>query len=552
VRIKVAGGLVADGPRTKSLASYGKQDGQSHLNVRPLLGSYHQNGVKRGEADIALVPTGAASQVTELEKQIISTLTAFEKSMRAKLQPWITEWANKGWKSVPEAKRQGQLKGLSTWWESEVDFWSSVSHVAQDVWKGIKSGASTVADWYDDLPWYEKINPLVTINIETWKLAKKLWDHSVKLWDRREQVMNLLKAFLTGTADAIENGLAALVDLPGELGALIKALVKDSAEWVQNMIEVARNTDVFRRATNTIMSIVMMMTPNFWAEGIGLVEGYLLPEVLITIALIIIGALCTAAGASALAARVAGMLSKLRKAIAAAGKTGEVLTTLFSKLDDLAELIGKLSKALRSRIEELHKGATDQVNRILRRVFHETWPNAKARKLLEKLEELNKKTPADAKEKAAITQEKKVLSEQLGNEAAKNQLRNQLGKNIPDSEIKTFEGPHVVNLYYKDPSTGKVYVMEAKGGKSQLGTRVGRHGELLGRTLNQGTPEYLEDVATQMTVNGAKNTDKIKAGQEILSAMRKDNYEYIIVRGGYDPKAPLGNPIPPEVITPKP
>lgn len=93
--------------------------------------------------------------------------------------------------------------------------------------------------------------------------------------------------------------------------------------------------------------------------------------------------------------------------------------------------------------------------------------------------------------------------------------------------------------------------MEAKGGASQLGTRVGRHGDLKGMKLTQGTPDYLEDVAKQMTVNGAKDPDKIAAGKDILSAMRKDNYEYIIVRGAYDPKAPLGNPILPQVITPK-
>lgn len=360
VRIKVEGELVADGPRTKGLSAYGKEDGQPHGDVRAELGVYRQSGVRPGSALIALVPDGN-DDPKDVEKQILSKLETFETSMRELLHPWLMEWSKDGWLSIPEANRRGLIRGLGAWWEGEVDFWTSVGD-------GIKRGASKVADWYEGLPWYEKLgwaaSPTFMVGVE---VVKQLTETAQTLWDRREQVMNLIKAFHKGTAAAIENALEALVDLPGDLGGVIKKLVQDSAEWVQNMIEVARETDVFKRAAKTIMTVVMMMTPNFWAEGVGMVGGYLLPEVLITIVLIIIAALCTAAGAGPLAARVTGVMSKMRVVIEASGSTGRVLTTLLKKVDEVADLIGKLSKALRRRIDEVVEGVTERRNQIVRR-----------------------------------------------------------------------------------------------------------------------------------------------------------------------------------------
>lgn len=362
VRIKIDGEIVADGPRTKGLSTFGKEDGQPHDDVREELGGYRQSGVKPGSALIALVPEGG-DDPKAIEAQILSTLTSFETSMRGHLQLWITEWAKDGWLSIPKAKRRGQVRGLSAWWEGEVGFWASLGDAADKAWEEIKIGASKLAEWYDDLPLLEKVGwatvPYLMLGIEA---VEQSLETAQTLWDRREQLMSLLKAFLKGTAAAIEKALEVLVVLPGDLETVFEELVKQSADWVQNMIEVARETDVFKRGIKTIMTVVMMMTPNFWAEGIGLVEGYLLPEVLITIVLIIIGALCTAAGASALAMRITGVLSKIRKAVEAAGRVGKVIATLFSKIDDLAKLIGNLSKALRRKVEEAINGVTNSIN----------------------------------------------------------------------------------------------------------------------------------------------------------------------------------------------
>ena len=114
------------------------------------------------------------------------------------------------------------------------------------------------------------------------------------------------------------------------------------------------------------MSVMFMLTPNFWAEMKGVVDGFLIREIVISIILALIGTLCAVAGAGAMAARIAGVVAKLRKTFTAAGKVGKVFVALFKYIDDLVELIGRLSKALRKKIDEAVEGATGAYGRILR------------------------------------------------------------------------------------------------------------------------------------------------------------------------------------------
>jgi hypothetical protein len=368
LRIEIAGDLVADGPLTRGIS--GKADGQLHPDARAKLGTYRQNGVNRGPATITLGANDQSAAAKDIEKKISTELTAFETSMHSHLQPWITEWSNHGWRSVPEARLRGTLHGLGAWWEGEKDFWASVGSGIKGAWDGIKTGAGKVADWYVSLPWYEQINPVVAVEHEIGKLAakeaKELWGGAQDLWRRREQIMNLLKAFSSGTVEAIEHALEAIIGLPGELGKLIKRL-RHSPGWVQRMIEVVSETDVLKRVVETLMTVIMMMTPNFWAEGLGFVDGYLLPEVLITVVLILLGALCAAAGASALVARISRLVTGLQKVISAAGKIGKVLTSLFSKLKRIGELVVDLARALFRKIAEAAEGIAGAVNKIVRR-----------------------------------------------------------------------------------------------------------------------------------------------------------------------------------------
>ncbi len=169
------------------------------------------------------------------------------------------------------------------------------------------------------------------------------------------------------------------------------------------------------------------------------------------------------------------------------------------------------------------------------------WPTPKAKALLRELKALLEKP------RGTVTQELKVLSEELGNEAAKQHLRNKLGREIADAEFLEFKGKSTVNLLYKDPVTGKIHVLEAKGGMSKpsLGDRLQAFGQNEGVTLKQGSEEYLHDIAEAM-----KNSSvplKQQAGNDILDAIATGNYEYTGVWGQYGPGI-MDTPLPPKEI----
>lgn len=176
VRIEVKGSLVTHGPRTKRLSDYGREDGQPHGDVRSLLGSYRQNAVQPGAATIALVPEGDTSLARDIEQQILSKLSDFESSMRGLLRQWIEEWSAQGWWSVKTARDRGRLRGLATWWEGEVDFWKGVGNVASDVWDNLKSGMSTLAEWYASLPPEERLFPALIIGRKIEEAIEEAWN----------------------------------------------------------------------------------------------------------------------------------------------------------------------------------------------------------------------------------------------------------------------------------------------------------------------------------------------------------------------------------------
>ncbi|MFH1896739.1 MAG: hypothetical protein ABH886_00605, partial [Candidatus Desantisbacteria bacterium] len=170
------------------------------------------------------------------------------------------------------------------------------------------------------------------------------------------------------------------------------------------------------------------------------------------------------------------------------------------------------------------------------------WPSDKAKELLKQLDKA--KTPAA----------KKKISEQLGNEGAKNYLEKKLGKNIPDKDFEVFNGRDVFNIVYKDTKTGKVYVMEAKGGKSQLGTRL----DDTGKSVPQDSDIYF-NITTNKMVNskykGKKAKDMMaerarrqKVGEMIQTAGKNRKVEYIGVRTDYNKSAPSKKGIEPREI----
>ncbi len=368
VRIEVNGGVVVDGAMNQSLATFGQEDGQEHQSVRDLLSQYKVSGVDPGEAKVCLMP--AATDTVGIEREIDAKLQSFEATIRGQVGDYITAWANDGWLSVPAAYRNGLRKGGKAWWDGEVDFWSSVGGAASSAWGSVLAGAQRGADWYSQQPLGDRLllsNPIGAGIYLGRELGEAIFEWVQELWDRRDDIMRVARAFVEGSVNAIQSALEALIDLPGELGELFTDLWKKSNDWVQNMIEVARETDVLQKAFKTIMSVLFMLTPNFWAEMKGMVEGFLIPEIVISVVLALIGTLCAAAGAAGIAARITGVVAKIRKAFTAAGAVGRVFTAFFRYVDDLFALIARLSTALRKGIDEAIEGATGAYNRIVRK-----------------------------------------------------------------------------------------------------------------------------------------------------------------------------------------
>lgn len=387
VDVKVEGATVASGPLNMCLSDFGKQDGDPHADVRDELSRYRVDGVTPGAALVGLKPQGGEDPAA-IEAEIDTSLSAFEAAVKAQVVDYTAEWTALGWGSVPRAYIRGLGKGGKAWWDGEVDFWSSVGEAADAGWDAVELGAQKGLDYWESLPWYKR-HPIGIAQDLGEQVGQAVAEWLVSLWDRRDDVMALARAFVEGSVENIERALEALVDLPGDLGTAIKDAVENSAHWVQHMIEVARETRVFQRTFGSFMKVVMMLTPNFWAELRGTVEGFIIPEVIISAVLALIGALATAASsgaagagvAAAFGARMTKLAKTIRSGITAAGKAldlgkaasrfkfaaGKVLGTIFTKTDEIFEMIGRLSRALRAKIDETVEGATGAYNRILRR-----------------------------------------------------------------------------------------------------------------------------------------------------------------------------------------
>ena len=404
------------GPTTLALIDHGLQDGHDSVPSKHAeIGTFSYPKVEKGAVTVALVADPSAqSEVNTLSKQISSLLDSFQSNMESELLPWINKWNEDGILSIPEAYRTGAARGFSEWWTGEAEFWSSVGNWVSDTFKVAIDTATQAAvdlwEWYDSLPWYDKLNPIGTAARD---LLLSLWEEVEELWEDREhlnQIIQLAKDFVSGSVSAIEKGLEALINLPGELGKTIKLLVEKSAEWIQGLIEMIRETEVLEKLAGTVFAVIMMMTPNLWAEAIGTIGGYLLPEVLIAAIFAIIAALSAGAGSSLLATRLMLFVKKVKDALSAAGKIGPLLLKIFSKLDEIGKLITELAKALRRKIQETVDSVTDTVTKIVRR-------SHKA-KLAENIEDHIKKRDSSVPRKRGIggAHEKSEFNKALSDE----------------------------------------------------------------------------------------------------------------------------------------
>lgn len=257
--------------------------------------------------------------------------------MQTSLTPWIKEWESSGWWGVLGDFFDAVGNGLVAWWEGEGEFWASA-------WETIKSIPDAVVDGVVGAS-----------------------EAAVALWNSRDKIFELMQAFAEGAVDQIESLLAGLVNLPGEIGQLITDIVKNSAEWASGLIEMVRQTSVLDRLFATMGGIILMIPPNFWAEAVGTLGGYLIPEIIISVIFAVIAFFTAGTGAAALSARLTVFVAKTASKLAQAGRVGNIILRIFAKLKALGGQITKLIVALRKNIDEAVDGVTSAITRIVRR-----------------------------------------------------------------------------------------------------------------------------------------------------------------------------------------
>ncbi|MEO1564358.1 MAG: hypothetical protein AAFR98_13055, partial [Pseudomonadota bacterium] len=374
-----SGAILVDGIATQTPASRGVQDAAPGTGMlRPDLG-----GVAHSEVPVAagaLTATTNASQnipaviedAWHIELDIVTGLENFETSMKAKFQTYVDEWEEEGVAGAAADLGEGIMRGIGNWWDGEKDFWGTA-------WGALKSSVAAI-DAYLAEANAEGL-PMWVPGAAVWNLLGKLGRdaaHGMASIFEDEGVIDFLsdlgevmRAFLAGDIDRIIAGLQNLTGIEdlsgtlGEFGTMLKDALEDGIDWMRDMIEVLRRTPVLNLIVNTAMRCLLLMTPNFWAKVLGEGIGFVIPELLIWLITTIIAALSAGAGAAVLAARCAGIASKIRRAI----KGGQHVAKILSFLDEIKPIfskIGDLAKKLRQSIEEVGERVMDQAHRVVR------------------------------------------------------------------------------------------------------------------------------------------------------------------------------------------
>lgn len=361
IRIADAGGVVIDRTaRTRGLASYGLTDGDAETAPLAELGRFRQAEVRPGRVDVDLVPERAGdAEADAAMAELGAALTRFRDSSIGALQPWVRQWEARGILSVAEAQRDGVIRGLQAWWSGESDFWGGVSQLA------IRK-AQEAADWYGAQPLHMRLSPGLLLGSWAWDrlsdAAQSVIGGAKDLIEHLPTIMAALRNFATGIVDRIEAAVDSLCALPGEFGALFRRVKATGQDWIERMVLIASETNAFEYSFHCCMAVVMNMVPNFWAEMFGVASGYLLPEVLIELILMVIGALSAGSTAGLIAGRFAVLTAKLTRA--ATGARG--LAVLLRVLDGFRAAIGALARIGRGLHRAISVGTREASDRIVR------------------------------------------------------------------------------------------------------------------------------------------------------------------------------------------
>jgi len=300
------------------------------------------------------------------------TLPPFRDDTLTDLRPFLTEWLQDGALSVPRAGVRGVGTGLSIWWEGESDFWGGGSTYAIEM---ANASANFVQEYLESKTTSERLrllNPITGAPIIFGDIAEYVLDQIVEAFSDVEDltefmslIANALKAFGSGVVNTIEAALDSLQDLPGELGELFRLAKQNSQDWIEAMSLVASETNAFEYIFSLLGTIFMSMTPNFWAEMIGIAGGFLLPELIIELIIMVIVAFTGGSAAPAMAGRAALFIARLRK-LGKAVKSANILTDVVTAFRRICTVVARMGTALRKLLDDAAQAAAGGVARIRR------------------------------------------------------------------------------------------------------------------------------------------------------------------------------------------
>ena len=137
-------------------------------------------------------------------------------------------------------------------------------------------------------------------------------------------------------------------------------------------------------------------------------------------------------------------------------------------------------------------------------------------------DEAEKKHGQSSAEYKKYQQQMVNASENLGETATKEAIDN-LHPDVKPLKSETLGGGKQgeFDRIYEDPSTGKIIIAEAKGGKSPLGSRKVSGG----KRAQQGTPQYRDDIIKNMRDRAKKTGDVelLETAEKLEQAVRDGN-----------------------------
>lgn len=356
------GAILAQDVKTTSLTSLGVTDGTDAVpENRPLMGIAEQADMSRATPILAFTGTtpedddediiSLADDAWEAEKAIVASLGKFETSMTAMLFPYVLRWETEGATGAVKEYFSGIGDGVESWWNAEKDFWGSA-------WGWLKSTTVSVIS----STWNAVTNPIET--------AQRIWEGVNEVHEQLGNLTEFMRGLLFGSVDTIYETLKsigeALKDVAGdigEFGQFVWDAIQKGQAWWEALIENIRRTPILGLIANSAMRVLMMMTPNFWAELGGKGVGFLIPEIIIFIIGAVITYFSAGAGAPALAARGTKLLITLTKLF---GKGGVIIKKFVTTVGKIIQKVGDLVALLKKTMVEKAQGVIDSTQLLFR------------------------------------------------------------------------------------------------------------------------------------------------------------------------------------------